>query len=208
MDIAYSSLCHLFIKSACKTIPRGCRRTYIPTWNDECDSLYSAFVQANTNEEIHSRSEILIDHLDKQRRDRWNEVVAGIDFTHSSRKAWNTFNHLTGRSVKMKRCPVMANSIAHRLLESGRFTGTNKNHTLNVKRSCIAFWNAGGVNGHLMTPFSDLELSNVIKDFKTGKAQEPDNIPSEFLKQSGPKCRSWFRGLFSTCLSHLSILKI
>jgi len=41
--------------------------------------------------------------------------------TDVTSKAWNTFNRLTGRSVRIKRCPVTANSIAHRLLESGRF---------------------------------------------------------------------------------------
>ena len=182
--------------------------TPLPTWDDECDSFYSAFVRDNTNEEIHSRSEILINHLDQKRKDRWNEVVAGTDFTHSSRKAWNAFNRQIGRSVRMKHCPVTTNSIAYRLLKSGRFTGTNKNHTLNVKRSCTALCNAAGVVGHLMTPFSDLELSNAIKDLKTGKAQRPDNIPADFLKQSGQKCRFWLRDFFSTCLSHLSIPKI
>jgi len=38
--------------------------------------------------------------------------------------------------------------------------------------------------------------------------QGPDNIPPEFLKHSGPKCRFWLRDFFSTCLSHLSIPKI
>ena len=77
-----------------------------------------------------------------------------------------------------------------------------------MKRSCTALWNAAGADGYLMTPFSDLELSNAIKDLKTGKAQGPDNIPPEFLKHSGRKCRSWLRDFISTCLSHISIPKI
>ena len=46
--------CHLLIKCACKTIPRCYQRTYISTWDDECDSLNNAFVQTDTNEELHS----------------------------------------------------------------------------------------------------------------------------------------------------------
>jgi len=33
--------------------------------------------------------------------DRWNEVVARIDFAYSSKKDYNTFNRLTGRNVRI-----------------------------------------------------------------------------------------------------------
>jgi len=59
-----------------------------------------------------------------------------------------------------------------------------------------------------MTLFSDLDLSNAVKDLKTTETQGTDNIPTEFVKQSGPKCRSWLRDFFSACLTHLSIPKI
>jgi len=108
-------------------------------------------------------------------------------------KSWQELNSYTqegkpgapsGRNVGLKRYALKANSIVRRLLESERFTLRNKHHALNVKRSCTALWNAAGVYGHLMTPFCDLELSNVIEDLKTGKAQGPDNVHPNSSKKA------------------------
>ena len=37
-------------------------------------------------------------HLDEKQKERWSDAVNSINFTHSSRLAWNTCNNLTGRS--------------------------------------------------------------------------------------------------------------
>ena len=73
------------------------------------------------------------------------ESVEGIDFTHSSREAWKSFNCLTGRSARPRQCPVTANSIAHQLLANWRNAGASKTHSLNVKRQCSALWNSPGM---------------------------------------------------------------
>jgi len=145
-------------------------------------------VQAHSSEEIHSRTERLIGYLDHKPKEHWNEVVAGRNWLQNlRRKTLNIFNSLTSdRSVRIKRCLATANSTAHRFAESGRFTATYKNHTLEVKRTFTAHWNASGGDGHLMTPFSDLQLTNAIKDLKTRRAQGSESVPPEFFKQSGP----------------------
>ena len=70
-----------------KTIPRGCRQQYIPTWEDECNDHYKEFVRAEDKQSADAKAADLMDHLKKNRNKRWEETIKEIDFTHSSRKA-------------------------------------------------------------------------------------------------------------------------
>jgi len=112
-DTAYSAFCQLLHSSARMSIFRGCRRQYIPTWDSECDQRYNAFLMAKSRVDCDFKAEELTSCLDRKRRERWIESVEGIDFTHSSRKAWKTFDRLTGRCARPKQCPVTANAIVH-----------------------------------------------------------------------------------------------
>ena len=67
--------------------------------------------------------------LGQKRRKRWNETIANIDFTHSSRKAWQTINRLTRRSHKKKNCPVHANKIASVLVQNGTWSNRSRAET-------------------------------------------------------------------------------
>ena len=144
-NIAYTAFCQLLSQSAKKTIPRGCRQQYIPTWDDECNHYYKEFIQAEDKQSADAKAADLMDYLNKNRNKRWEETVKGIDFTLSSRKAWKTFNRLTGRKSDPKQCPITANSIAKQLLANGRFRGADKQHDLSVKRQCSMMW--GGCLG-------------------------------------------------------------
>ena len=46
VDAAYAAYCNLLTITAKQTIPRGIHQQYIPTWNEECDQHYNAFLQA------------------------------------------------------------------------------------------------------------------------------------------------------------------
>ena len=208
LDRAYAAFCKLLINSAKRTVPRGFRQRYIPTWDDDCDKCYDAFLHASSDEESATLATELTICLDKKRRERWDETVQGIDFTHSSRRAWSTLNRLTGRSSRPKHCPVTANSIAQQLLANGSFKNADKDHTRKVKQEASSLWNAPGVDGLLSKPFNLAELMLGISQLKCGKAQGPDNIPPEFLKHCGPKCLSWLCDFYSTCLAALHIPKI
>jgi len=121
--------------------------------------------------------------------------------THfSNRKAWKTFNRLTGGSARPRQCPVTINSIAHQLLAAGRYAGASKAHSLAVKRQCSALWNFPGVGWHLALPFTFEKPTHAIKLLKRGKAQGPDNIPAEFLNHLGRNCLSWLREFYSRSL--------
>ena len=204
-NIAYTAFCQLLSQSAKKTIPRGCRQYYIPTWDDECNNYYKEFVQAEDKQSANAMTADLMNHLNKSRNKRWEEIVKGIDFTHSSRKAWKTFNHLTGCKSYPNQCPITANSIAKQLLANGRFKRADKQNELSVKRQCSTMWGVYGVAGHLTTPFTTSELTATIKPLKGGKAQGPDNIPPEFMIHCGKKCLEWVRKFYSFCLEHIVI---
>ena len=139
-DLAYSAFCKLIIMAAEKAIPRGFRRRYIPNWDEECDIHYNEFLHAEPGDEAAAKALDLTDCLDKKRRERWEETVQGIDFTHSSRMAWKTFNRLTGRSSRPTQCPVSANSIAEQLLANGRLKDPAKDHTRSIKQETTKLW--------------------------------------------------------------------
>ena len=76
----------------------------------------------------------LRDHLNQNRRQRWEEAVESIDFCHSSRLARQTFNRLTGHSNRTKKCPVYPNAIGHQLLCNGRYKNVDEEATRAVKQ--------------------------------------------------------------------------
>ena len=201
-NIAYTTICQLLSQSAKKTIPRGCRQQYIRTWYDECNNYYKEFDQAENKQSAAD----LMDYLNKNRKKRWEETVKGIDFIHSSRKAWKTFNRLTGRKSDPKQCPIT--SIAKQLLANGHFRGADKQHDLSVKRQCGMMWRVPEIGGHLTTPFTTSELKATIKLLKGGKAQGPDKIPTGFMMHCGKKCLEWVRKFYSFRLEHTVIPKI
>ena len=112
--------------AAKKTIPRGggCRKGLIPTWVEECQQLYDQFTRAEPGAIANVKAEQLTNTLDEKRR--WESTTASIDFTNSSRQAWQTFNRLTGRAKKTSPCPVSANAIASKLIENGRHRNVDK----------------------------------------------------------------------------------
>ena len=123
------------IKTAAKaSIPRGFRKEYIPTWDDECTDLYNSYLVADDADAQKETATALIDHLDQKRQERWIESVTDIDFTHSSRKAWTSINRLTGRTSAKKPCPISPNAIAKQLVMNGTYTNTNKQFKRDVLR--------------------------------------------------------------------------
>ena len=110
-DSSYTSICKVLLMAAKRTIPRGYRRQIIPTWDEECDSRYKAFPSSSHCEETTQTTTDLMQCLNMKSKQRWKDTVQSIDFTHSCRVAWKTFNRLTDRCSQPKRCPVTANSI-------------------------------------------------------------------------------------------------
>ena len=125
-NTAYKAWCSAILSDAKKTIPRGCRKGLIPTWDEECQQLYEQFTRAEPGASANVKAEQLTKTIDEKRRERWESTTASIDFIHSSRQAWQTFNRLTGRAKKTPPCHVSANAIASKLIEHGRDRNVDK----------------------------------------------------------------------------------
>ena len=108
------------IAAAIRSTTRRRRKNYRPYWGAECEQLYQTLLRAPQGEATNIATSTLLARLDDKRRERWSEAINTIDFTHTSRVAWNTLNKLTGRSRTSRRpCPISANCIASRLVKNG-----------------------------------------------------------------------------------------
>jgi len=126
---AYEAYCQVLLDAAKKHVPRGVRKNYVPCWDVECEELLHAHNEAKSNSERAAAATELMTRLNTKRRERWTETVESIDFTHSSRRAWQTINKLTGKASKPTPCPITADAIAAQLISNGRFPNADKGFT-------------------------------------------------------------------------------
>jgi len=126
----------------------------------------------------------LLNLLGQKRQQRWEDEINDINFTHSSRKAWNTINRLTGRSSAAKLCPVSANSIASVLVNNGRWKDRSpeaKVFNRQVNTEIKHLTRTMPQSSLLSQPLTTDELVEAIASLKEGKAPGNDNIHTEFL---------------------------
>ena len=89
--------------------------------------------------------------------------MEAVDFTHSSRKAWQTINKLTGRSATHSRCPVTANAIASQLLNNGRFLDAERDFARWTSREVTSLSRAATVDAKVWSYFTVEELEATSK---------------------------------------------
>uniref|UniRef100_H3AFQ0 Endonuclease/exonuclease/phosphatase domain-containing protein n=1 Tax=Latimeria chalumnae TaxID=7897 RepID=H3AFQ0_LATCH len=109
---SYLAFCNGISAASNSYIPWGIRKTFIPGWDPECKHLYDTFRNAPNEEEASN----IASQLNKTQKTRWQETVESINFTHSSQKAWQTINHLTGKSAKQEPYPVTPDDIARTII--------------------------------------------------------------------------------------------
>ena len=153
-------------------------------------------------------AEALLQRLDTTRRDRWTEVVESIDFTHSSRKAWQTINRLTGRCTKPPSCPVTADAIASELLKNGRFPDADKDVARLITQEVTSLSRVASADSNLSGEFTADELSKAMSKLKPGKAPGRDNIHPEFVMHQSTITSSWLCAFFSSCYQRCKLPKI
>jgi len=119
INFAYKQFTQTLKTVAKQTIPRGFRKSYIPTWDEECSRLYKEYLSADSPDIIHSSASALTDLLDKKRHDRWIDTVSNIDFTHSSKKACKTVKRLTGTVSVKKVRPISPVDIGRQVVQNG-----------------------------------------------------------------------------------------
>jgi len=81
--------------------------------------LYRSFIRAPVGTASDRAPSFLLSRL-QQKKERWEEAVHSIDFSHSSRKAWRNINKLTGRSGGSTRvCSASAIPSPHKWWRTG-----------------------------------------------------------------------------------------
>ena len=210
IDQVYQCFCKVISTAAKKCIPRGRRPNHIPCWDAECEDLYQHFLQSPGGPDSDRAATALLTRLDGKRRNRWSETVRNIDFSHSSRLAWNTINNLTGRSRQSPRqCPVSADAIASQLVKNGKYEGVNRRSSRLVLQEVSDLWRADPLHpANVSGSFSHREFAAALQHLKPGKAPGPDSICPELIIHAGASLKSWLRGFLSSCLHHLKIPKI
>ena len=200
---AYNAFCILLNKAAKLSIPRGRRDPHVPCWDKDCEKLFADYLTATDTNQRSIFGDQLLDLLGQKRRGRWEEEVNNINFTHSSRKAWNTINRLTGRSCPAKPCPVTANAIASVLADNGRWKDRSseaKAFTREVVPDIKKLTRTVPQSSPLSQPISSEEISAALKSLKENKAPGNDNIHTEFLKNMSHESLTWVQHFLSNCL--------
>ena len=117
----------------------------------------------------------------------WKNFCLLIDFSHSSRKAWRTFNKLTGRYGRSSRvCPVSENSIASQLVKNGAHKTSDREPTRLVNKQLSDLWKIPTPEGHSISePFRPEEFAAALRRLKPGKSPGLDSIFPEFILHAG-----------------------
>lgn len=198
---AYEAYCKMLMDAAKRHVPRGVRKNYVPCWDEVCEELLYAHNEARNNTERATAATDLLTRLNAKRRERWTETVESIDFTHSSRRAWQTINKLIGQATKPKPtpCPITADAIAAQLISNGRFPNADKPFTRKTTGEVNNLRRVPSVDSSLSGDFTNDEMVSAIKHLKPNKAPGIDNIHSEFILHQGSKATQWLRSFCSVC---------
>ena len=190
----YQVFVDLVYKAAKKSIPRGYRRSYIPGWDEECTNLYELFNATGDR----NAADALIERLNINRSKIWHDKTMNMDFTHSSRKAWNTIQKLgvNPKAHSKKQFPVSANDIATKLLENSKADMSKSrikkvmHEFRGIKKTLRPDWNYS-------KKFTLRELRIALNYVKPGKAAGYDKMYPEFLLNCGLRAKKWICTLIS-----------
>ena len=170
----------MLLVTANKNIPCSIRKAYVPCWDDECEDPFHTHAEAQISEDRDKAADDLLCRLNEKRRQRWIETVESIDFTHSSRRAWQTMDKLTGRSTTPAQCPITANSIESLLLSNGRFPNADKDFARTTSARVHELFRAPGCDSNLSTDFTTPEIEQAIQRLKAPEGV--DSIHPEYIK--------------------------
>jgi len=166
-----------------RAVPTGFRKKCSPSWDNDCNVPYVKYKEATASEDIQDAATALMDHIEKK-QERWMEAVSSIDFKHSSRKAWQRINLLTGCTRKKIRCLIDPNAIAKHIVQNGCF----------VQQF---------VQNHLGVPFTKTELEAALMTTQPRKAKGPNGVPNEILTNRGEALLNWLLSFVKACLANL-----
>lgn len=192
----YSRFINLLKSVARKHIPRGYRKKYVPGWNDRCNQLYHEFCVSNNS----SCATELLDELNDSRHLKWKKQITGIDFTHSSRKAWSVLRKLGSSGQKRSpKASVKSNQIASRLISNSKVP-VGKKRSRQVCKDYREKVRSMENDANYSSDWTLNELNIAISSLKLDKAPGYDGMFAEFLKHLGDKASKWLLDLFNLIL--------
>src|SRR5436190_200869 len=183
---------------ATQCIPRGFREEFVPGWNQECEDLFADF-NANGNQET---ANLLLNKLDEARKDKWVQAVENMNFTHSSRKAWSLLRKISSGTTSSKPSPTeqpSPESIAKRLVKLTKFPRQKEDIKVTYKLNEIKHSQQQALE--VSRPFTSEELETAVGQVHVGKAAGLDGMFPEFIKNFGPKAKTWLLTMFNDILA-------
>ena len=134
----------------------------------------------------------LVSRLQQKKKERWEEAVNSIDFSHSSRKAWRTIDKHTGRSgLSSRLCPVSANSIASQLVKNGAHRTGGRESARLVNKQLSDLWKIPTPEGYSISePFRPEVFAAALRRLKPGKSPGLHSIFPEFILHAGSAIKS------------------
>jgi len=193
IEESYQRFCGAMQKAARHSIPRGFRPTYTPCLDEECQDLLKQYEESGDPES-----------LDAARRHRLEELTSKMNFTHSSRKSWALIRRLW--LPKSTHPSVSANAVSAHLIQVAK-APHNKKFECQVRMQGRTLLQRMS-DKSLPHPFTEEEISAALQTTKPATAPGYDNIHVEFLKNLGPKARTWLFKFFSRIMATHSIPKI
>jgi hypothetical protein len=156
--------------------------------------------EAHVNEED---ADLLFNTLSENRKEIWRSKTEGLDFTRSSRKAWNLVRKLGETpTINQGTTAITANNVANRLLNASKlkidhkwFTEVRKDWRRTKKQlilepDIIEF----------SSPFTMSELELALSQIKKNKSSGLDKILPEILIYLGPNSCRYLVKLFNVIL--------
>ncbi|KAL4098793.1 hypothetical protein QTP88_023329 [Uroleucon formosanum] len=133
-----------------------------------------------------------INHLCKDRNDRWHELIENTDMTKNSKKAWQLIKRLNGDPVTHTNdINVTANQVASQLLLNGKPGAKIKREKLTRIRD--------SEQNNFQLDFTLDELNESLKEMKNGKAPGVDEIMTEQIKEFSIKSKQWLLTFLNSC---------
>jgi len=176
---------------------------YTPCLDEECQDLLQQYEESGDPDV----ADHLIESLDAARRHHWEELTSKMNFTHSSWKSWALICRLGAaqQPPKSTHLSVSANAVAAHLIQVAKAPHNKFERQVRMQGRTLLQQMSDKSLPH---PFTEEAISSSLQKTKPATAPGYDNIHVEFVKNLGPRARTWLSKFFSRIMATHSILKI
>ena len=146
--------------AARKTIPRGFRKDYIPCWSKQNERQYKDY-QLNPTAD---KADRILSSLNKNRKEKWDQQMNKMNFTHSSHSSWRLLGKLGATNHLAQSCAssVSPNSVAARLVSVSSSVKLSEAEIAAMKKRLRHQRKMPVMEDHLSQPFSLDELTAAL----------------------------------------------